>query len=135
MKTFDYLFFRVCEFFTKKGDTSAEISATMVVSLLQFFALLILLIVCRLLFNTIVPETFNKYWFLPFIIIIFIINWFKYNKRHVYKDLRDLWKDENRKSRKIKSLLIVLISMLLFFTPILYGFITQNIIGGKSFWE
>ena len=135
MKALDYLYFRVCEFFKKKGDSSANISAIMIVSLLQFFVFLILLIFFRLLFKNIIPDTFNKYLFLPIIIVIVIFNWFKYHKSQTYKELRRIWKDENMKSRKRKGVIIVMMIIVLFITPILYGFITQNIIGGKSFWE
>ncbi|WP_299583398.1 hypothetical protein [uncultured Sunxiuqinia sp.] len=133
MKLFDYIFYRVCDFYKRKKDSAAEVTSSLIVSLIQFFTILDFFLLVRIVWEYPIPENFNKYWFLPIIILIPIINWSKYVKSKKYREYRKIWKDENLKQRGKNGFLIVLYLVISLLIPILYGLIMQNIMGGKSF--
>lgn len=133
MKLFDYIFYRVCDFYKRKKDSVAEVTSSLIVSLIQFFTILDLLILVRIVWEYRIPNNFTTYWFLPIIIIIPIVNWRKYVKPKMYREYRKKWKDEYVKNKTLKGLLIVLYIVFSLLIPVLYGLIRQNIMGGKSF--
>ena len=134
MKIFDYIFYRVCDFYKRKKDSSAEFTSNLIVSLIQTFTVIDLFIFIRIFWEYPMPKNFTKFWLLPIIIILPIINWYKYQKTKKYVDFRKIWKNEANQEKRKSGALIVLYLIISMLIPILYGLIRHNIMGGKSFW-
>lgn len=134
MKIFDYIFYRVCDFYKRKKDSSAEFTSNLIVSLIQIFTVIDLFIFIRILWEYPMPKNFTKFWLLPIIIILPIINWYKYQKTKKYVDFRKIWNNEANQEKRKRGALIVLYLIISMLIPILYGLIRHNIMGGKSFW-
>ena len=134
MKFFDYSYYRICNFYKKKKDSSAEMTSSLVISLMQFFTVLDLFILVRVFWEYPIPGNFSKYWFLPLIIIFPIINWNRYVKAKKYREFKGVWKTETGKEKRKKGWCIILYLILSIAIPILYGIIKQNLIEGKSFF-
>ncbi len=134
MEKFDYIYFRICDFYKKRGRSTAENTSMLILSLVQFYIFLDLLILLRIIWEYPIPNTFNKFWALPFVLLFPIMNRRKYLKANKYREFRLKWKDENHSRKKQNGIIIVLFILLLILIPILYGVIRQNIIEGKSFW-
>lgn len=131
---FDYIFYRISDFYKKKRDSVAEISGALIVSLLQFFSIIDILIFVRIFWEYSTPDNFSKYWALPLCILLAIFNWIKYVKRNKYLEYRRKWKDEVDAKRIRKGISIVLYLIISLMIPILYGIIRQNIMEGKSYF-
>ncbi len=134
MKIFDYIFYRVCDFYKRKKDSSAEFTSNLIVSLIQTFTVIDLFIFIRIFWEYPMPKNFTKFWLLPIIIILPIINWYKYQKTKKYVDFRKIWNNEANQEKRKRGALIVLYLIISMLIPILYGLIRHNIMGGKSFW-
>jgi hypothetical protein len=126
MKFFDYSYYRVCDFYKKKKDSSAELTSSLIISLMQFFTVLDSFILIRFIWKYPIPDNFSKYWFLPLIIIIPIINWNKYVKPQKYRDYKTIWKTESEKEKRKKGWNIIFYLILSIVIPILYGIIIKT---------
>lgn len=133
MKLFDYIFYRVCDYYKQKKDSAAETTGSLIVSLVQFFTLLDTFIIVRIIWEYPIPNSFSKYWFLPLIILLPIINWYKYVKPRNYKKYRKIWKEEKSSQRRKRGVLIISYIIVSILIPVLYGLIWHNLMGGKSF--
>ncbi len=133
-KRFDYMFYRICDFYKKKKDSAAETAASSLISIIQCFILLDILILIRIVWEYPISKDFNKLWALIVFVPVAFLNWKRYEKTKRYREFRLKWKDEDPEIRKHNGLLLVLFIIGLILIPILYGIIRQNIIGGKSFW-
>lgn len=120
---FDYIFYRVYKAYQKRDDTPA-IYASGVLSVMQFFSLLSILAIIRLLIDFPIPQ---KYFILPIILLLIGINWFRYERDFDFKKLEAKWGEENSSQRKRRGWLLVisLISLILF--PILIGVLKHNL--------
>lgn len=134
MKIFNYSYYRLCDFYLSKRDSAAEMTSALIVSLIQFFTILDLLIIVRIFWEYPIPNNFSKYWFLPLIIILPFINWNIYVKHRKYREYRKLWSEESGKQRRKNGFFIVLYIMISMLIPVLYGLIRYNIMEGKSFF-
>jgi magnesium-transporting ATPase (P-type) len=85
MKLYDYFFYRIADWYKKKKDSAAESTGMLLVSLIQFFTLFDVLVVFRWFWEFPLPQNINKYWALPILIIIPIVNWYKYVKPRKYR--------------------------------------------------
>ncbi|MDP2234912.1 MAG: hypothetical protein Q8J88_00640 [Bacteroidales bacterium] len=130
---FDYAYYRVCDFYKKKKDSSAEMTSFLIVSLMHFFTILDLFILIRVFWEYPIPINFSKYWLLPLILIIPLINWNKYVKAQKYKKYRAVWRTETEKEKRQKGWSIILYLILVIGIPIVYAIIKQNLMEGKSF--
>lgn len=133
MKFFNYTFYRVCDFYKKKKDSSAEFTSSLIVSLMQFFTILDLLILIRIFWEYPIPDHFSKYWLLPIIILTPIINWHKYVKPKKYIDYRKLWKDEHLIKKRKNGWRVIFYLGISLLIPLLYGLIRYNLMEGKRF--
>ena len=137
-KIFDYIFYRVFMYYLHKKDSTAKMTASIVVSLFQCFLLLDLFVIVRVLYEYPIPKNFNKFWAFPLIILVFTINWLKYVKKkdtlETKKLLRTKWKNEELTEKKKRGFLVVILIMIVISLPIIYGIVRHNIMGGKSFW-
>jgi hypothetical protein len=108
----------------QKRDGTPEIYAAGVLSLMQFLTLVDLMFLVRLFYNFAIP---SKYFFIPLLVLIIGINWFKYERGFDVKNLEAKWGEENSSQRKRRGWLLVvsLISLILF--PILIGVLKHNL--------
>ncbi|MDP4272141.1 MAG: hypothetical protein Q8909_18765, partial [Bacteroidota bacterium] len=123
IEKFDYIFYRICDYYKKKKDSGAETAASSIMSLIQCFVVLDLLIIIRIAWEYPIPENFNKYWVLLVFVPVAILNWKRYEKSRRYREYRLKWKDEEPNSRKHNGILLVLFIIGLILIPILYGII------------
>ena len=133
VKIFDYIFYRVCAFYRSKKDLSPEASGWVLNSVLQSLTFLDILIIARIIYEFPIPESFNKFWTVPIIGILLFINWYRYEKKVTYNELRKIWNDEEKRTKRKRGWAIISYICVSILIPILYGLIKQNIIGGKSF--
>ncbi|AKQ44910.1 hypothetical protein TH63_03565 [Rufibacter radiotolerans] len=120
---FDYIFYRVYKAYQKR-DSTPEIYAAGVLSLMQFFFLLCILVFIGLFVEFPIP---HKYYALPFIILILGINWFKYERNFNVKELELKWGKEDRSIRKRRGWLLVLCLISLILFPIVIGVLKHNL--------
>lgn len=126
MKFYDYCFYRLSDYYKKKRDSAAEITGSILVSLIQFFTILDIFVILRWVWEFPMPEGINKYWALPIIITLPIINWFRYVKPKKYREFRKQWRQEDVSKRKMKGWLIVLYLAVSIVIPVATGFVKHN---------
>lgn len=135
MKIFDYSYYRFCDFYKKKKDSSAEMTGAIIVALIQSFLIIDLLIILRVFWEYPIPDNLNKYWGIPIFMIILVFNWIKYVKPKKYREFRKYYRVESPNKRRQNGWKVVFFLTISIFIPIIYGFITQNLLGGKSFFR
>lgn len=133
MKALDYVYYRVCDFYKIKKDSSAEFTGVLVISLIEIFFVLDLLVIIRIFWEYPISDNFSKYWGLLPAILVAYINWKKYQEPRKYRVFRKIWKDEDPEKREVRGIGIVILIIVVFLIPLLYGFIKHNIIEGRSF--
>lgn len=118
MKLFNYIFYRICSFYQKKelDKTNPEIYASALISMMQLSVLMFLLSITNL-FKLHNKKEFMLF-FVPFIVVMIINGLFVFTKKR-YKEIEKQWKQENRKNRYIKGILIVFWIILIF--PFIIG--------------
>ena len=121
MSFFDYTYYRVCAFYKKKKDSTAEVTGIWIVSLIQCFIILDLFVLVRIFYEYPIPDNFSKYWSLPIVIIIPIINWSRYVKTKKYREYRSVWRIEPTVNKQKKGWRIVLLLVISIGIPIIYG--------------
>jgi len=114
---FDYIFYRVYKAYQKRDDTPA-VYASGVLSVMQFFILLSVLAIIRLVVDFPIPQ---KYFVIPIIILLIGINWYKYERDFDFKKLESKWEEENVNQRKWRGWLIVICLIIVVLFPILVG--------------
>ena len=100
---FDYIFYRIYTAAKSKGDTAAETNGTLLLSLLQFFTLLDLMVFLRLIFEFPLPPNGV---FIAMLILIPIYNWFRYERTVNIQEFERKWDKENEKIKHRNRLLI-----------------------------
>lgn len=123
MNLFDYIFYRVHRFYQKRDGTPA-IYASAVLTIMQFFFLLSILALTRLIIDFPIPQ---KYFVIPIILLLLGVNWYRYEREFDIRQLESKWGQEDSALRKRRGLLLVvsLISFILF--PILIGVLKHNL--------
>lgn len=130
MKYFDYIYYRVFSTYQKWREPNPWIYASILVALLQFLNLLVIYLITDVLINT----TANLKPVIVVLIVVLIgLNFQRYNKVKPYEKMKNLWKDEQKASKKKRGWLIILYIIISVLLPISYGFIKHNLIWGKSF--
>ena len=121
MRFFDYTYYRVCAFYKKKKDSTAEVTGIWIVSLIQCFIILDLFVLVRIFYEYPIPDNFSKYWSLPIVIIIPIVNWGRYVRTKKYREYRSVWRIEPTADRQKKGWCIVLLLVISIGIPVIYG--------------
>jgi hypothetical protein len=134
MKIFDYIFYRICDFYKRKNDSSAEFTASLIVSILQCFIIINFFIIVAIFWEYPIPANFSKFWILFLAVPVQVVNWSRYVKNKKYRLYRKTWKKETIQNRRKNGKLIVLYLIVSIFIPVIYGLIRHNIMVGKSFW-
>jgi hypothetical protein len=120
---FDYIFYRLYKFFETRGDTP-QTSASLIVSLIQFFTLLDLLFIGKFIHDFPIP---SKYYFLPIIIGLGIINWYRYERNFSIDTFNKSWENEHPKTKVRNGWLIGLYLGISFLIPVSYGILKYNL--------
>jgi hypothetical protein len=108
---FDYIFYRIYSFFNKRKDDIADEKATSIVAIIQV-AIILDILVILMNFNIYeIPEKFqNKWYAAPFLIIIYILNYYRYKKKFKktgYALFHEKWGNETRETIVRNGWLIV----------------------------
>jgi len=133
MSIVDYTFYRIADYYKRKGNSSALSFASSAISVLQCFLILDALVLIKIFYEYPIPQSFNKFWALPVILVIGVINWYRFEKNPRYQELRKRWKDEAPFERRKKGRLLILFIVVTLLLPVLYGVIRNNIMDGRSF--
>jgi hypothetical protein len=79
------------------------------------------MVIVKMIYDYPFPD--NKYYFLPPLILLGVINWFRYERNFDISQFDIKWKDEEEK-RKIKNgWLIGLYLLISFLIPAMYGYL------------
>jgi hypothetical protein len=123
MKIFNYIYYRVTSFYKQfKGGDEYFLMGVIIVSILQFLNLIVLLafssqyssIIKRLFFN--LKHENNKIFFLLFVTVLLIYNYFIYTKYMDYDQLTLKWKVKSNKVYRrfnMYTILYILVSIIL----------------------
>ena len=115
MTGFDYIFYRVSNFYKKKDDDTFSIYGIGFVSLLQLVLLILIFLLLAFAFKDLNQLLFEEhegknYLSSPITIIVLIIlglNGFRYTRIKTFEHLEKLWKNENvMQKQKRKSIII-----------------------------
>lgn len=118
---FDYIFYRIYKFFRDRGDGIPETAGSLLLSLIQFLTILDIMVIVKMIYDYPFPD--NKYYFLPPLILLGVINWFRYEGNFDVSQLDAKWKDEEQ-SKKVKNgWLIGLYLLVSLFIPAVYGYL------------
>lgn len=94
LSLFDYTYYRTYKFFKERGDSISEFSATLVLSLMQFLIVIDIMFIVKMVHDYDFP---NKFAFLPLLVVIGIINWYRYERNLDIEKLAYQWKDRGEK--------------------------------------
>lgn len=121
---FDYIFFRIYGFFKVRGDSAPETKGSLLLSLIQFLTILDVMILVKVIYDYPFP---TKYYFLPLLILLGVINWFRYERDFDTNTLDIQWKNEEKEKRLRNGWLIGLYFVMSFLIPALYGYLHVNL--------
>lgn len=102
---FDYLYYKVCIFYLKSGDSGARIGALCVVTLFQFLNLFSLFAILSLVLNGMIKNGKLTGFILGIGLLVY--NGFRYNKLN-FDVLKDKWQNEDQHSRIRKKTFIII---------------------------
>lgn len=123
IRFFDYIFYRIYLAYKQKDDLPGP-TASIVISIIQFFTLFSLFALLRLFYDTPLP---SKYYVLPLIGGIMIYNWYKYERNLNIEKFDNQWQDEEKSRKKRNGWLIVLYIILSIMFPITIGILKHNL--------
>jgi energy-coupling factor transporter transmembrane protein EcfT len=121
---FGYIHYRVYLLFKEKGDNVPEFKGTLILSLIQCFTIVDIMVMVKIVYDYPFP---NKHFFLPLLIVVGFLNWYMYERNFDIKKLDCYWKNESPEVKARKGWLIasyILIAMLM---PIVYGYLKVNL--------
>jgi len=121
---FGYIHYRVYYFFKAQGDNVPEFKGTMILTLLQLFTIVDIMVIVKIFHDYPFP---NKFTLLPLLILNGIFNWYKYERNFDIQKIESRWKDESIIRRKRNGWLIGLYIAISFLIPALYGFLAINL--------
>jgi len=124
IKIFDYFFFRVYSFFKERGDFAPDTKGSLILATAQFLFILNIFNIFELLFELEIMT--GKYDVLPIIIVLGVINWYRYEKRMNIEELVNKWQGENKSRKIFNGWLIILYLIITFSTNLLHGMIKNG---------
>lgn len=121
---FDYLFYRIYRFSKERGDNAPETNGSLLLSLMQFLTLIDIMVVVKLVHDYTFPP---KFYFLAPLILIAVINWFRYEEKIEIEELDKRWNSEDESIRIRNGWFIGLYLVISFLIPALYGYLHVNL--------
>jgi len=121
---FDYIFYRIYGFFREKGDNVPETKGSLLLSLIQFLTILDVMVFVKVIYDYRFP---TKYYFLPLLILLGVINWLRYERNFDIQKLDNQWRNEDREKRTRNGWLIGLYLLISFLIPAVYGYLKVNL--------
>lgn len=112
---FDYVYYRIAVFYDKRFDygESKELSATLILSLVQFFNALALFDLLGI--KDIFVKTLNIFLFIGILVLLFILNYIRYIRLVKFNKLEEKWGEEKPKVKHTRSVLIIVYFLLSFY--------------------
>jgi len=123
LSLFEYIHYRVYRFFKEKGDNVPEFKGTMVLSLIQSFTIMDIMVGVKLIHDYPFP---SKFWFLPLIIVAGIVNWYLYEREFDAEKIQSRWGNEPSTKRIKNGWLISLYLLVVLLIPPVYGYLHVN---------
>lgn len=123
MVLFDYIFYRIYKFSKEKGDFAPETNGSLILSVVQLFTLLDILVFVRVAYQFPLPD---KLFVLPVIIGLGLLNWYRYERRIDIGQLTSQWEDEERSKRTRNGWLIGIYLVVALLIPAVYGYLHVN---------
>lgn len=120
---FDYIFYRIYKFSKEKGDFAPETNGSLILSLIQFFTVLDIIVFIRLFYQFPLPD---KLFVLPVIIGLGVLNWYRYERKIDIEQLACRWKDEEQSKRTRNGWLIGIYLVVALLIPAVYGYLHVN---------
>jgi hypothetical protein len=124
LSLFDYIHYRIYSFSKQKGDNAPETNGTIILTLLQCFTIIDLMVLVKILHDFTFP---NKLAFVPLLTIMGMYNWYRYERNVESRAKETNWSDENARQRAIKGWLIGFYIIVVFLTPPIYGYLKVNL--------
>jgi hypothetical protein len=121
---FDYIHYRIYQFFKERGDNVPEWKGTLILSLMQSFTVIDVMVIVKIIHDYSFP---SKFAFLPLLIVAGAINWYRYERNFDGEKLENRWKDEATQVRKRNGWFIGLYLLASFLIPAAYGYLKHNL--------
>lgn len=125
LSLFDYIFYRIYGFFKEKGDGIPETAGSLLLSLVQFLTILDVMVLVKVIHDYPFPTT--KYYFLPLLILLGVVNWLRYERNFDIEKLDNQWKNEDQKKKVRNGWFIGLYLLISFLIPAVYGYLSVNL--------
>ena len=125
LNLFDYIFFRIYQFWLDQKDVAPETKGFLILSLMQFSTILDCLLLIQQF--TGYDKLVSKSTLAPVLFSIAILNYFRYEHNFDSNDWTDRWCNESRQIRSRKGWLIALYLLLVLLFPAVYGFLKHNL--------
>ena len=115
MILFDYVYYRIAVFYDKRFDygESKVLSATLILSLVQFFNALALFDLLGI--KDILVKNLNIFLFIGILLLLFILNYSRYIRLGKFNKLEEMWGEEKPKVKHTRSVLIIVYFLLSFY--------------------
>ena len=127
VNTFDYVFYRIYCFWRDRDEDNvgSRVNAYTLLSLMQFFTILILAAVSETIFFQ--HQVISQPVFVLILISITIINYFRYERHVDIESFKTKWQPEHFKIKRRKGKLIGLYLLFSILCPITYGVLKHNL--------
>jgi hypothetical protein len=120
---FDYIHYRIYWFSKHKGDNAPETNGTIILTLLQCFTVIDLMVLVKVIHDYTFP---NKFFYLLLAGIIGACNWYRYERIFDPQGAEGRWSQESLSQRVRKGWLLGIYMLVIFLTPPLYGYFAVN---------
>jgi hypothetical protein len=124
LSLFDYIHYRIYDFSKERGDNAPETNGTLILTLLQCFTILDLMVVVQIIHDYPFP---NKFAFLPLLAILGVVNWYRYERNFDAQNVESKWHNEDKRRRVKKGWILGIYMLITFLTPPVYGYLKVNL--------
>jgi hypothetical protein len=121
---FGYIHYRVYLFFKEKGDNAPEFKGTLILSLIECFTIMNVMVIVKIIHDYPFPD---KLAFLPLLIVTGVLNWYKYKRDFDADKIERRWKNEAPSMRIRNGWLIGAYIVVSFLIPVIYGYLKINL--------
>jgi energy-coupling factor transporter transmembrane protein EcfT len=121
---FGYIHYRVYLFFKEKGDNVPEFKGTLILSLIQCFTIIDVMVIIKTIRDYSFPSIVT---FLPLLIVTGFVNWFLYERNFDAEKIERRWKHESPAQRIRNGWLIGVYIFVSFLVPVVYGYLKMNL--------